>query len=75
MVKAVQENSMLVNVVIGATPLLWAAGLLTSNTFGGLIHVLPVVGIVLFFMKFSGEETTRPGDKGPRFKPSSNSKR
>jgi hypothetical protein len=31
--------------------LLWVLGLATANTMGGLIHVLLVVAIVIFFLR------------------------
>ena len=30
--------------------LLWAAGLITAYTFGGLLHVLVIVAVVLFIV-------------------------
>lgn len=34
--------------------ILWALGLITSVTFGGLIHLLVVVGIILIILHFAG---------------------
>lgn len=33
---------------------LWLLGLVTSTTMGGLIHVLLVVAIVVFLLRFLG---------------------
>ena len=61
--------------LIWIMPILWLVGILTSFTVGGLIHILPVVSLILFFWRFSGEENTRPGDKAPRIKSSKPPKR
>lgn len=69
MLKKVQQaNALPMNILIALMPLLWIAGMLSSYTLGGVIHILPFLSLVLFMMKFSGEETTRPGDRGPRLK-------
>jgi hypothetical protein len=33
---------------------LWAVGLVTSTTLGGFVHLLLVVAIVLFLLRFIG---------------------
>jgi hypothetical protein len=38
---------------------LWLAGLLTSYTLGGLIHVALVIGIILLVLGFIGRGRTR----------------
>ncbi|MCM2255997.1 MAG: lmo0937 family membrane protein [Vicinamibacteria bacterium] len=34
--------------ILGILLLLWLVGLVSSNTFGGLIHLLLVVAVVMF---------------------------
>ncbi len=36
---------------------LWAVGLVTSSALGGFIHMLLVVAIVLFLVRFIGGRT------------------
>jgi len=37
--------------VVGILIVLWLLGFLTGNTFGGLIHVLVVVAIIVFVLQ------------------------
>lgn len=36
--------------ILGILLLLWLVGLVSSNTFGGLIHLLLVVAVVIFII-------------------------
>ena len=40
---------------------LWAIGFFTANAFGGLIHLLLVVGIVALIYHFMKGKPTTPG--------------
>lgn len=60
----------MLKVYIAALFLLWLAGMITSHTFGGLIHLLPILAVVLVYMRYSDEYPTRAGDTGPRMKAS-----
>lgn len=38
--------------IVGILVVLWLLGLLTSNTFGGLVHILIVVAVIVLIIQF-----------------------
>ena len=38
--------------IVGILVVLWLLGLLTSNTFGGLLHILLVVAVIVLILQF-----------------------
>lgn len=53
-------NAMLL-IIAAVLILLWAAGFATSFTFGGLIHILLVIAIILIIMRMFDGKKPIPG--------------